>query len=164
MQVTHKGTIYDVPGVQPKVGEKAPEFHLPSLTDTDYQLADFLGKPTIISVVPDIDTRVCALQTKRFNEEASKLAAINFVTISNNTKEEQANWCGQEGIEMLMLHDTKNTFGESYHIMIPNFGHLARAIFVLDEAGVIRYEEIVSEISHEPNYQAALDAAKAIAV
>ncbi|WP_291291835.1 thiol peroxidase [Enterococcus sp.] len=164
MQVTRKGTIYDVPGTQPKVGDQAKEFQLKSLEDKDYRLADFLGKPTILSIVPDIDTRVCALQTKRFNEEASKIAEVNFVTISNNTKEEQANWCGKEGIDMLMLHDPENTFGETYQIMIPELGHFARAIFVLDENGVIRYEEIVPEISHEPDYQAALSAARSIAV
>ena len=164
MQVTRKGTIYDVPGTQPKVGDQAKEFQLKSLEDKDYRLADFLGKPTILSIVPDIDTRVCALQTKRFNEEASKIAEVNFVTISNNTKEEQANWCGKEGIDMLMLHDPENTFGETYQIMIPELGHFARAIFVLDENGVIRYEEIVPEISHEPDYQSALSAARSIAV
>jgi thiol peroxidase len=164
MQVTRKGTIYDVPGTQPKVGDQAKEFQLKSLEDKDYRLTDFLGKPTILSIVPDIDTRVCALQTKRFNEEASKIAEVNFVTISNNTKEEQANWCGKEGIDMLMLHDPENTFGETYQIMIPELGHFARAIFVLDENGVIRYEEIVPEISHEPDYQAALSAARSIAV
>lgn len=164
MQVTRKGTIFEVPGIQPKVGDQAKEFELKSLDDKVYRLADFLGKPTILSIVPDIDTRVCALQTKRFNEEASKIDEVNFVSISNNTKEEQANWCGQEGIDMLMLHDPENTFGETYQIMIPEFGHFARAIFVLDEKGVIRYEEIVPEISQEPDYQSALAAARSIAV
>ena len=116
MQVTRKGTIFEVPGIQPKVGDQAKEFELKSLDDKVYRLADFLGKPTILSIVPDIDTRVCALQTKRFNEEASKIDEVNFVTISNNTKEEQANWCGQEGIDMLMLHDPENTFGETYQL------------------------------------------------
>lgn len=161
MQVTRKETVYEMPGNQPKVGDKAADFRLKSLEDKEYTLTDFLGKPTIISVVPDIVTRVCALQTKRFNQEASQLDDIHFVTISNNTKEEQAQWCGQEGVDMIMLHDPANIFGEAYQIMIPDFGHFARAIFVLDREGVIQHVEIVPEISHEPDYQAAIDAAKA---
>ncbi|WP_313510858.1 thiol peroxidase [Enterococcus sp.] len=161
MQVTRKGTVYEVPGDQPRVGDIAHDFRLKSLDDTEYTLASFLGKATIISVVPDIDTRVCALQTKRFNQEASQIDDIHFVTISNNTKEEQENWCGKEGVDMIVLHDPANTFGEAYHIMIPTFGHFARAIFVLDADGVIRHVEIVPEIAQEPDYNAAIEAAKA---
>lgn len=160
MQVTRKGTVYQLSGEPPKVGEKAPYFELTDLADRRFSLTDFLGKPTILSIVPDIDTRVCALQTKRFNQEASQLTGVNFATISNNTKEEQKAWCGQEGVSMIMLHDPENTFGTAFGIMLPEFGHFARGIFVLDGQGVIQYEEIVAEISHEPDYQLALTKAK----
>lgn len=162
MQVTLKGKVLEVPGSQPQVGEKAPDFSLPDLQDKTYTLTDFAGKPTILSVIPDIDTSVCALQTKRFNVAASQLTAVNFATISNNTKEQQAAWCGQEGVDMLMLHDPEGIFGESYHLMIPDFGHFARSIFVLDQEGVIRYQEIVPEIAEEPNYEKALAEAQAL--
>lgn len=162
LKVTRKGNIYDVPGEQLKVGEKAPDFVLKDLQDQQHSLQEFLGKPTILSIVPDIDTRVCALQTKRFNQEASQVSGLNFATISNNTKEEQANWCGQEGVDMLMLHDPENSFGKSYNIWVPDFGHFARTIFVLDAEGIIRYTEIVPDISQEPDYEQALAAARSL--
>src|SRR5699024_11757510 len=125
-------------------------------------LSDLLDKPLLISVVPNIDTSVCALQTKRFNQEAGALEGIHFVTVSNNTREEQANWCAAEGVDMQMLHDPERHFGEAYRLYIPDFGHLARAIFVIDQSGKIVYEEIVEELTNEPDYQAALQAVKAL--
>ncbi|MGX7197045.1 thiol peroxidase [Enterococcus olivae] len=162
MNITRKGEEMEVPGTQLKVGDKAAAFALKDLNDHTHTLADFAGKPTILSIVPDIDTRVCAIQTKRFNIEASKIEEVNFATISNNTKAEQAAWCGQEGVDMIMLHDPENTFGESYSLVIPEVNRYARSIYVLDEAGVIRYEEIVPEMAHEPNYEKAIEAAKAL--
>ncbi len=162
MNITRKGEPLEVPGKQLQVGDKAAAFSLKDLTEQTYTLADFAGKPTILSIIPDIDTRVCAIQTKRFNIEASQIDTINFATISNNTKAEQAAWCGQEGVDMLMLHDPENTFGESYSLVITEVNRYARAIYVLDQDGVIRYEEIVPEMSHEPDYAKALEAAKAL--
>ncbi|GAA3008246.1 thiol peroxidase [Tetragenococcus solitarius] len=163
MIITRKGEELEVPGQQPAVGDKAASFSLNDLQDRTYTLEDFdNGKPTIISVVPDINTRVCALQTKRFNQEASQLEDINFVTISNNTKEDQAKWCGQEGVDMIMLHDPENTFGKTYNLYIPEADKFTRSIFVLDQNGTITYEEFVPEMSDEPDYQKALEEAKAL--
>lgn len=159
MFVTKKGVQVEIPGKQPQVGEMAPEFTLKDQFDQVFTLASFAGKPTILSIVPDIDTRVCAIQTKRFNVEAAGHEELNFATISNNTKEEQAEWCGQEGVKMTMLHDPEGTFGAAYNLMIPELGRYARAIFVLDALGKIQYEEIVPEISQEPDYQQALSEA-----
>lgn len=156
MKVTKKGEELEVVGVQPKEGEKAPAFSLPNLTDATVKLSDFLGKPVLISVIPDIDTSVCSVQTKRFNQEAAKINGAKLVTISNNTKAEQADWCAAEGVDMEMLHDVDASFGESYGLYIPEFGHLARSIFVIDKDGKVIYKEIVPEISHEPNYETAL--------
>ncbi len=91
MQVTLKGNPVELEGVQPIKGDKAPNFSLLDLNDTLVELSASINNPLIISVVPDIDTSVCALQTKRFNQEAATETGINFVTISNNTKEEQSN-------------------------------------------------------------------------
>lgn len=118
----------------------------------------------MISVVPDIDTRVCALQTKRFNQEAGNIRGVQFVTISNNTREEQDNWCAAEGVDMEMLHDKDGSFGKAYGLFIPELGKLARSIFVIDAAGKIVYEEISSEISEEPDYDKAIASAKAVVV
>lgn len=160
MKLTKKGEPVTLPGTQPAVGEKAPDFSLTDLNGDTHHVKDFLGKPTILSIIPDIDTRVCAIQTKRFNMEASQITEINFATISNNTKEEQGAWCGQEGVDMLMLHDPENTMDESYHLLIPEMGRYARTIFVLDKDGMIKYREIVPEVSQEPDYGKALAAAK----
>ncbi|MFD2308274.1 thiol peroxidase [Enterococcus termitis] len=160
MKVTKKGEEVEIIGVQPEVGTKAPNFSLKNLTDEVVNLSDFSGTPVLISVVPDIDTRVCSLQTKRFNEEAAKIEGVKFITISNNTKEEQANWCAAEGVDMEILHDTDGTFGEAYGLFIPAMGRLARVIFVIDKEGKIIYEAISTEISEEPDYNAALEKAK----
>lgn len=157
MRVTKKGEELEVAGIQPEVGGNAPSFSLPNLNDDAIQLSDFVGKAVLISVVPDIDTRVCSIQTKRFNQEAANVSGAKLITISNNTKEEQAKWCAAEGVDMEILHDTQLSFGEAYGLYIPEIGHLARAIFVIDKAGKIVYEEIVPEISHEPDYDTALE-------
>ena len=87
MQITLKGNPVDLEGVQPIVGDKAPNFSLQDLKDEVVELSSSINQPLIISVVPDIDTSVCALQTKRFNQEAATETGLNFVTISNNTKD-----------------------------------------------------------------------------
>ena len=162
MIVTKKGQQVELVGTQPVVGEKAPEFVLKNLADQDIALSALKGKPVLISVVPDIDTRICSIQTKRFNQEAGATADVAFLTISNNTKEEQSNWCAAEGVDMQMLRDVDNTFGEAYGLFIPEMGRLARAIFVVDKDGTLAYEQISQEISEEPDYSAALDKAKAL--
>ena len=87
MNVTRKGHVLELTGEQPKVGTKAPVFSLKNLNNQEINLADYKGKTVLISVVPDIDTRVCSLQTKRFNQEAAKLDGVQIITISNNTVE-----------------------------------------------------------------------------
>lgn len=160
MKVTKKGEILELAGTQPKVGDYAPDFSLPNLSDTNIKLSEFKGKPVLISVVPDIDTRVCSLQTKRFNQEAAAIEGVQFLTISNNSKEEQANWCAAEGVDMELLHDEQGLFGQAYGLFIPEISHLARAIFVVGKDGKLIYEAISPEIAEEPDYQAALTAAK----
>ncbi|MFK4567607.1 thiol peroxidase [Enterococcus sp. UD-01] len=162
MKVTKKGQVYEIIGTQPQVGQAAPAFSLENLADEVVKLADFAGQPVLISVVPDIDTRVCSLQTKRFNQEAASVTGVKFITISNNTKEEQANWCAAEGVDMEILHDTKGTFGEAYGLFIPELEQLARAILIVDQAGTLVYQAISPEIAEEPDYEAALNEVKAI--
>jgi|SRR5699024_968655 len=162
MNITIKGESFEVPGKQLQKGDQALDFSLQDLADKKYGLADFAGKPTILTVVPDINTSVCAIQTKRFNQEASQIKEINFATISNNTKEDQSKWCGQEGVDMIMLHDPENTFGKAYNIYIPAADKFNRTVFVLDKSGKIAYVEYVTEMTHEPNYEKALEVAKSL--
>lgn len=160
MNVTIKGKEVELSGTQPQVGEKAPDFTLVNLHKQIIQLSDLVGKPVIISVVPDINTRICQLQTTRFNQEAAAIEDVHFLTISNNTKEEQENWCSAEGIDMEMLHDTENKFGELYGLFMPAVELLARAIFVIDKDQKIVYKHITPEVSTEPPYDEALEIAK----
>lgn len=162
MEVTLKGKTVSLEGVQPSVGEKAPDFTLVNLNKQIIQLSDLADKPVVISVVPNIETSVCQLQTKRFNQEVGKLPEVHFLTISNNTKEEQENWCAAEGVEMEMLHDTELKFGKLYGLYMPEVDLLARSIFVIDKDQKIVYSEIVPEIATEPDYDNALAAAKAL--
>ena len=162
MQVTIKGEAVDLAGAQVQVGDQAPDFTLVNLKKQIVQLSDLKDKPVIISVVPNIDTRICQLQTKRFNQEAAAITDIHFLTISNNSKEEQEKWCASEGVDMEMLHDTENKFGDLYGLLIPEKGILARAIYVVDTNQKVVFADITPEVSTEPPYEAALEAAKAL--
>lgn len=161
MEVTRKGTPHKLRGIQTKVEDKAPEFTLKNLVDETVGLKDFFGKVVLISVIPDIDTRVCALQAKAFNKIASELDGVQLITISNNTKEEQAEWCAGKDISMEMLHDSELSFGNAYGLVMEDLERLARSVFVVNPRGEITYQEIVPEMSSEPNYDKAIKAAKA---
>jgi thiol peroxidase len=161
MEFTKKGKLLKVEGTQPNIGEMAPDFSIKNKNDETITLEDCKGNITLISVVPDIDTRVCAVQTKSFNKDVSELEGINLLTISTNTKDEQENWCAGEGIDMEMLRDTDLSFGKMYGIAIPELTVLARSVFIIDAAGKLIYKEVVSEMSDEPNYDKAIESAKA---
>src|SRR5699024_1432777 len=125
-------------------------------------LKDYTGKVKIISVVPSIDTGVCAVQTKRFNEEADKLNNTQVLTISMDLPFAQARWCGAEGVKNIeVLSDHRDaSFGESYGTLIKELRLNTRAVFVVDENDKVVYTEYVPEVTTHPNYDAALEAAK----
>ncbi|MEW9106817.1 thiol peroxidase [Paenibacillus sp.] len=162
---TLKGNPITLIGPELKVGDKAPEFQLnKSLVDV-VGLEQFAGKVKLISVIPSIDTGVCDAQTRRFNEEASKLgdkAAI--ITVSVDLPMAQARWCGAAGVDnVVMLSDYKdNNFGKSYGVLIKELHLDMRSIFVVDADNTIRYVEYVSEMTEHPNYEQALAAVKAL--
>ena len=161
MQVTLKGEIIEVLGTQPVVGEKAPAFSLYNTKDEKVSLDDLRGSVVLISVFPDINTRVCDSQTRKFNETAANIEGVTLLSVSRNTKEELADWCSANGIDMQMLHDDNGEFGEAYGLKVPHMGNkLARSVFVIDKEGVLSYMEIVPEIATEPDEAAALAAAK----
>jgi thiol peroxidase len=116
----------------------------------------------IISVVPSLDTPVCDLQTKRFNEEAAKLPGVDILTVSMDLPFAQKRWCGAFGVDRIkMLSDHRSgSFGEAYGTLIKDLRIESRAIFVLDSDNLIRYVEYVKEVADHPNYDAALAAAK----
>ena len=157
MIVTKKGEPFELIGTEVEVGNKAPDFTLENLEGKAVSLSEFMPKPVLISVVPDIDTSVCSIQTKQFNQLAGATEGLQLVTISKNTKEEQASWCAAEGVSMEMLHDEGLLFGDKYGVTMADLGVLARSIFVVDGEGNLVYKEIVPEMAEEPDYKAALE-------
>ncbi|TWX56238.1 thiol peroxidase [Colwellia hornerae] len=152
-------------GTQVDVGQKAPNFKVVNGSFLPITLAEFSGKNILISVVPSLDTGVCALQTKRFNEEMAKLPQdIVMLTISNDLPFAQKRFCEAESIDkMKVLSDSVwRNFGSTYGLLIKDMGLLTRAIFIIDSSGIIAYKEIVADISKHPNYELALSTIKAL--
>ncbi|MTV83008.1 thiol peroxidase [Secundilactobacillus folii] len=159
MQVTFNGEAAKLEGTPPQVGEQLPKFKVFNQNDEKVKMAQLLGKPLVLSIVPDLDTPVCSTQTRKFNQQADHYPDATFVTISNNTIQQQKNWCAAEGVTNLqVLSDEELSFGYATDLYLPNLGFLARSIIITDAEGKITYEEIVPEITDEPDYLAALAA------
>jgi len=155
MDFTKDGQV--IAQANPITEGQAPDFTLTDLKGQSVTLSK-LTKPVLISVFPDINTSVCHIQTKRFNMEAAKEKEIDFLSISNNTAEEQRNWCAAEDVDMTILADD-GSFGEAYGLKMTNLNRLARAVYVVKDGQII-YSEILSEITQEPDYDKAIAAAK----
>ena len=161
--VTFKGTPMTLAGSAVTVGQAAPDFtaHYFEGGLKTLSLADLKGKPTLISVAPSLDTAVCALQTKKFNEKVGTLGdKINAVTITLDLPFAQNRFCGAESIKnMRTVSDYQNrSFGNAYGMLIEELKLLARGTFVLDAAGKVVYAETCPEVTQEPNYDATLAA------
>lgn len=150
-------------GNEVKVGDKAPDFTVLANDLSPVTLADTKGSVRLISVVPSLDTGVCDAQTRRFNEEAAKLDNVNILTISADLPFAQKRWCGAAGIDKVQtLSDHRDfSFGEAFGVGIKELRLLARAVFVVDSNDVVTYAEYVPEVTNHPNYEAAIEAAKA---
>ncbi|MCO6456050.1 MAG: thiol peroxidase [Pirellulaceae bacterium] len=163
--VTFKGNPLTLAGDAVQAGQPAPDFKLhyyegglKALT-----LADLRGKPSILSVVPSLDTPVCATQTKRFNEELSALGdRINAVTVSLDLPFAMNRFCGAESIQnMRVASDYQDrNFGQRWGMLIEELKLLARGVFVLDASGNVVHAQTVPEVTSEPDYAAALAALK----
>ncbi len=146
-------------GEQVKVGQQAPAFKVVDKSFAPVTLDDFSGQTLLISAVPSLDTGVCSMQTKRFNEEAEKLPEnITVLVISNDLPFAQKRFCDAEKVDTVrVLSDSVwREFGANYGLLIKDMGLLTRAIFVIDEQGKIVYKEIVANISQHPDYDKAL--------
>jgi thiol peroxidase len=127
------------------------------------QLASFKGKVCVVSVVPSLDTPVCDMQTRKFNEAAGSLGDnVAVLTLSMDLPFAQSRWCGAAGVDQVVtLSDHRNAaFGEATGLLIKELRLLARAVYVVDQNGVIQYRQLVKEVTEEPDYRAALEAAK----
>jgi thiol peroxidase len=161
--ITMKGNPLTLVGTAVEVGRQAPDFEALDNGLSPINLSQFRGKVCIISSVPSLDTPVCDTQTRRFNEEAQKLGDnVVILTISMDLPFAQKRWCGAAGIENLQtLSDHRDAaFGSAFGVLIKELRLLARAVFIIDKEGIIRYIELVDELTHEPDYEAALGAAK----
>ncbi|MEI5905464.1 thiol peroxidase [Bacillus spongiae] len=160
--ITFKGNQVTLLGNEVKVGDKAPNFTVLANDLSPVTLSDSNGKTRIISVIPSIDTGVCDAQTRRFNEEASKLENVQVLTISMDLPFAQKRWCAANGLENVqVLSDHREvSFGEAYGVHIKELRLLARAVFVIDEKDVVQYVEYVSEATDHPKYDAAIQVAK----
>jgi thiol peroxidase len=167
--VTFKGNPLTLAGEPVKVGQPAPDFSLHYFEGGSMKTikpADLKGKPTIISVVPSLDTPVCAMQTKKFNEQLAAYGdRINALTVSMDLPFAQNRFCGAEGIKSLRAASDyqERSFGRNWGMLIDELKILARGTFVLDRDGKVVYAEQVKEVTTEPNYEASLKALKSIA-
>ncbi len=164
--VTLKGNPFHLAGPELKAGDKAPDATLKKDLVTSIRLADTAGRARIFSVVPSLDTPVCAQQTRRFHEEATRLPGVTFYTVSCDLPTAQKRFCGAEGIDpekVIPLSDHKDlSFGQAYGTLIPDLRILCRAVFVVDAGGTIRYAEYVPEIASHPDYEAVLACARSL--
>jgi len=162
---TFKGNPLTLVGPELKVGDKAPNFDVVDKTLSGVDLPGTSGQVRIFSVVPSLDTPVCDMQTKRFNEEATKLPGIKMYTISMDLPFAQSRWCGAFGVDnMTMLSDHRNgSFGAAYGTLIKEWRIESRAIFVVDANDTVQHVEYVTEVADHPNYDTALARARELA-
>ena len=162
-RVTMKGNPVTLIGTEIQVGQPAPDCTLIANDLSEVKLSSLKGKKIILSVVPSLDTGICDKQTKRFNKEASNLGSdVVIVTVSTDLPFAQKRWCGATGSDKVKtLSDHRDAaFGKAYGVLIKGLRLLTRAIFIVDAKGTVRYKQIVSEITTEPDYDEVLEAVK----
>ena len=163
--ITFKGNPLTLTGNEMKVGDKAPDFTVLDGELKELGLKDFTGKVKVISVTPSLDTPVCDLQARMFNSEAAKLPVdVAVLNISMDLPFAITRFCASAGIDKVKaLSDHREaSFGNGYGVLIRELRLLARSIFIIDKDDVIRYIQIVPELSNEPDYEKALEALKKI--
>lgn len=163
--VTFKGNPVTLEGNEVAVGDKIADFTVQKIDMSDYSGGTSSGKTRIFSSVPSLDTPVCDTETRRFNEEAAKMPDVEVVTISMDLPFAQKRWCGNAGVDhVITASDHRDaSFGKAFGVLIdggPLDRLLARAVFVVAPDGTVKHVEYVGDIAQEPNYDAALEAAK----
>lgn len=162
--VTMHGNLLHLEGTVPAIGSKAPAFTLLANDLSPRSLADFAGKVLVVVAVPSLDTGVCDTEVRRFNQEVAAMSPdIAIIAVSCDLPFAQSRWCGAANVQAVQtLSDHKEAaFGKSYGILIQELRLLGRGVFVIDRTGTVTYSEVVAELTNEPNYAAALTAAKA---
>lgn len=163
--VTMKGNPLTLVGNEVRVGDMMPDCEVIANDMSSVKLSSFKGKVCVICSVPSLDTSVCDIETRRFNEEAGKLGSnVVVLTISMDLPFAQKRWCGAAGVKNVQtLSDHREaSFGKAFGALIKELRLLARAVFVVDSEGIIRYIQIVDELTDEPDYEAALKVVKGL--
>jgi thioredoxin-dependent peroxiredoxin len=161
--VTMGGNPLTLTGTQVRVGDSAPDVEVIGNDLSPVKLSSYRGKVCVISVVPSLDTPVCDMQTRKFNETAASLGDnVVILTISMDLPFAQARWCGAAGVDKVVtLSDYRAAaFGEAYGVLIKEVRLLARSVFVVDQSGTVQYIQLVKEIKEEPDYEEVLEAVK----
>jgi len=159
--ITFKGKPVALAGRLPKAGDPAPDFQVLANDLSAVKLSDFKGKTLVICSVPSLDTSVCDTEVRKFNERATSLGDdVAVLAVSMDLPFAQKRWCGAAGVKNVQtLSDHRDaSFGNAYGVLIEDMRLLARAVFVVDKDGRMRYIQLVKELSSEPDYEAALKA------
>lgn len=161
--VTFKGNVLHLEGEKPTLNSKIKDFTLLANDLSTKTQNDYKGKVLVIAAVPSLDTGVCDMEIRKFNEKAASFSDdVRIIAVSLDLPFAQSRWCGAANVKNVeTLSDHLNAeFGKNYGILIKELRLLARSIFVYDKSGNLVYSEIVNEVTNEPNYEAALDAVK----
>jgi thiol peroxidase len=161
--VTMKGNPVSLAGNELRVGQPAPDFEVLDNGLKPVKFSSYKGKVCVISSLPSLDTPVCDMETRKFNQMAAKLSSdVSILTISMDLPFAQKRWCGSAGVDKVVtLSDHRQAeFGNAYGVLIPELRLLARAVFVVDKKGVIQHIQLVREIAEEPDYDSVLQALK----
>jgi thiol peroxidase len=164
--ITIHGKPLTLVGDEVKAGTGAPDVEVLDNDLNPVKLSSYRGKILVIASVPSLDTPVCDLETRRFNDEAANLGAdIEMLTISMDLPFAQKRWCGAAGVSRLKtLSDHRQAeFGTAYGVLIKELRLLARAVFIVDRQGTVQYVQLVKEVAEEPNYEEVLQALAKIA-
>lgn len=163
--ITIHGNPLTLVGTEPAVGSPAPDCELVDNDLKVVKLSSLWGKVVIIASVPSLDTPVCDLETRRFNDEAASFGPeVKIVTVSMDLPFAQKRWCGAAGVDKVhTLSDHRQAaFGQAYGVLIKELRLLARAIFIVEQTGKLQYLQLVKEVASEPDYDAVLQALKKI--
>ena len=162
VKITFAGDPLTLLGNEIKVGDAAPDFNAVGQGLSPVKLSDFAGKVVVIAVYPSVDTSVCAAQNRRFNAEANNLNDVVVLSVSCDLPFAQSRFCAAEGLNNIKtISDHKDLeFGQKYGFWIKELRLLARGTVVIDKKGEVKYVEYVPEVTHEPDYEAAMNVVK----